>query len=165
MEIKVNVTVNGEVDVQKIAEQIRQQIEKAQKPALNVGDYAKTLTESKHGGTKAGEVVLIESIQFPSETGHIVAVRNDKGQDGLYKPADLILASDEEVAEAKRKLAEKAEAKRWAAIGRKPGELRVGDIVERCPGFFDVVANPEGGLNLDSGEKLVTPVEARFDRA
>jgi hypothetical protein len=64
----------------------------------------------------------------------------------------------------RREIAEaNADIEKWAKIGRKPGELKVGDIVRRSPGYYDIVANPQGGLRLDEGEELVVPVEARFD--
>lgn len=171
-EIIVSVTLNGDIDLEKIAKAIRKEIECAivkaeitEPERLKVGDYVKTITSSKHGHISKEETVKIEHLNFPTDSGHSVAVRHVRGGgDGLFKPTDLIKATDEEVADAKRKQAENVEAEKWAKIGRKPNQLKVGDIVLRSPGYYDVVANPFGNLRLETGEELITPVEARFDK-
>lgn len=114
---------------------------------LKVGDYVKTLTESKHGTIKSGEFAVIKNM---SVRDHIICESlTNKTHNGIFSLSQLTKATIEEV--------------KWAKIGRKPNELKVGDIVERSPGYFDVVANPHGGLRLDSGEKLIAPAEVRFD--
>lgn len=104
------------------------------------------------------------------------------GQLHTYVGAEqLVKLTAEEVAEIERKQAEEA---KWAAIGRKVGEFKRGDIVEvtitnrghavgtigelvsgshfAIPTEFGVRANGSTKCHL-SGLKLVTPVEQRFD--
>jgi hypothetical protein len=150
---------------------------------LKVGDFAKTLAESKHGHTGIGEIVKIESTDFPLESGHTIAVRNSRGGDGLFKPSELLRATDEEIAEAKLNLLENAEAEKWVKIGRKPNEFKEGDIVrgERYDDstikFIGEVEDEPSGeyIGVRGGDNhyhavriaeatLITPVEARFDR-
>jgi hypothetical protein len=135
MEIKVNVTVNGEVDVQKIAEQIRHQIEKAQKPALKVGDYVKTVTESRYGVIDKGNIVKVIGYGKIS-TDRFSCELLDGSASGLFLPNQLSHATEEEIAEAQRK---QVEVKRWAAIGRKPNEFKKGDAVQYKKAFTTVI--------------------------
>ncbi|MGI1816264.1 hypothetical protein OEJ84_17280 [Bacillus subtilis] len=87
-------------------------------------------------------------------------------------PEYIVRATDEEVAEAKR-------AAKWAEIGREVGEYKVGDVVrydygdnEICEVVDDTEDGRVGVQTKDYGicrEKpdtlrLITPVEARFDR-
>ena len=109
----------------------------------------------------------------------------------MFRPSDLVKATEEEVSQAKEeteKLAkEKEEIARWSAIGRKPNEIKDGDIVVvespvgSAPvgtlGFAEYGNNfaiPCMGLRDSNGKiwsfmngvglKLITPVEQRFDR-
>jgi hypothetical protein len=137
---------------------------------LKVGDYAKTLVESKHGYTGTGEIVKIETTDFPSESGHTIAVRNLRGRDGLFKPSELVLATDKEVAE------KEIEAK-WAKIGREPNEFKKGDAVQYKKAFTVVSEiKPDGIVAINQSNHisknitvspedltLVFPAEARFE--
>lgn len=71
-----------------------------------------------------------------------------------------------------------SEEDRWAAIGRKPGEFKKGDIVGyKSDGELGVVVHVgeygeaevktiNHGICTESEDiELITPVEARFDRA
>ncbi|MFV4885134.1 hypothetical protein RY279_06640 [Bacillus velezensis] len=102
---------------------------------------------------------------------------------GCATPDQLEILTEEEAAEIKRKQAEEA---KWAKIGRKVGEYKKGDVVTYDdPEFFEnsgigEVVSVFGGdpkvLAIDyEGDKnqyylepaqlrLITPVEARFDR-
>ncbi|MEH7246511.1 hypothetical protein V7114_06900 [Neobacillus niacini] len=152
---------------------------------LKVGDYVKTLVESKHGNTGTDEIVKIEYTDFPSESGHTIAVRNSTGNDGMFKPSELVRATDEEVAEAKRQVEEKTVAEKWARIGRKSNEFKKGDIVRvkrnrpcgadllegeigeitqhACNESFNVT-NKDRCFVRSSDVELIAPVESRFDR-
>ena len=122
---------------------------------LKVGDYVKVIDGFGYHIGKIAEVVGVEGTMASLN----VISPNKKSLAG--SPVDcLVRATDEEVAEAKRKL---TEAEKWAKIGREPNEIKVGDVVRRAPGYYDVVANIHGGNKLDKGERLVVPVEARFD--
>jgi hypothetical protein len=122
----------------KVAEMERQlaEVKKgAPEDRLKVGDYAKVVDADYWllHGFKTGDIVQvtenpygeddhdyrIQSIVDPDKTGY---AHKDRGF--------LVRVTDEEVAEAKRKLAEKENADKWVAIGRKPGEFKVGDIVK-----------------------------------
>lgn len=172
MEIKVNVTVNGEVDVQKIAEQIRQQIELAQKPALKVGDYAKVVNYAA-AMRIPGNMVKITETNRISTSFKFRAELLDGSNDEVFTEFQLVKATEEEVAEAKCKL---AEAKRWAAIGRKPNEFKKGDAVKYKNAFTTVTESIPGLIRINQSNNvdkniavrpadltLVFPVESRFE--
>ncbi|MBS0046355.1 hypothetical protein ACTJJR_01710 [Bacillus sp. 22266] len=95
---------------------------------------------------------------------------------GCATPDQLEILSEEEAAEIERKQAEEA---KWAKIGRKVGEYKIGDVVrydygdnEICEVVDDTEDGRVGVQTKDYGicrEKptnlrLITPVEARFDR-
>jgi hypothetical protein len=125
---------------------------------LKVGDYAKVIFDG-NGCSDINDIVLItevEDSEIPYNTQHI-----NGAYAGWHYIDSLVRATDEEIAkETERKEIET----KWAKIGRKPGEVKVGDIVRRAPGYYDIVANIYGGNKLAVGEELVAPVEARFDR-
>ncbi|MEK5503462.1 hypothetical protein [Bacillus sp. FSL M8-0168] len=142
---------------------------------LKVGDYAK-VDYTFNSQSKRGDIVKItedDNSIIPFLTEHL---NGDNA--GWFAEDPLVRATDEEVAEAKRKQAEEEERKRWAAIGREVGEYKVGDIVqylydrEICE-VVDVnedgrveVATQNHGICVEnqSSIELVAPVEARFDR-
>lgn len=138
--------------------------------AFEVGDFAKVV-----GRTFAGDLT----------TGSIVKITDEADCDGDYR-AELLNGSDYDHAPASslEKLTEK-EAK-FAEIGRKVNEYKVGDIVEVTKDHY---GSPVGSIIelIDSHEdrddifkyrkgsgseriinctnmKLITPVERRFDK-
>ncbi|QAT67807.1 hypothetical protein EQZ20_07045 [Bacillus glycinifermentans] len=142
---------------------------------LKVGDYAK-VDYTFNSQSKRGDIVKItedDNSIIPFLTEHL---NGDNA--GWFAEDPLVRATNEEVAEAKRKQAEEEERKRWAAIGREVDEYKVGDIVqylydrEICE-VVDVdedgrveVATQNHGICVEnqSSIELVAPVEARFDR-
>ncbi|MDR7001611.1 hypothetical protein [Neobacillus niacini] len=166
--------------------------EEAQPEPLKVGDYAKVVGNGNKGPEcphpfEIGEIVTI--LQHAQGTKGPVFVSDSLlGGKGGVATVDVVRATDEEVAEAKRELAAKTERKeleeKWAKIGRKPNEFKKGDIVitKGSPaykkGTLRIVKEvaPKGygdyerGLTLEGGGwiykhnvELITPVEARFD--
>ncbi len=141
-------------------------------PAFEVGDYAKVV-----GRTFAGDLT----------TGSIVKITEEAGYDGHYR-AELLDGSDYDhvPATSLEKLTEK-EAK-FAEIGRKVDEYKVGDIARV---IHSPNASPNGTMvevcSVDAGKvsakgysknlekvfeyfydaedlELITPVEHRFDK-
>jgi hypothetical protein len=102
---------------------------------------------------------------------------------GWADESDLVRATDEEVRAALAVIERKKEDAKWARIGRKPGEIKAGDIVQArrrlddkrvvLGEVEDVDNNDKGlGLRMSDGKYyaveytsavLVTPVEQRFD--
>ncbi|QAV85206.1 hypothetical protein ES965_14435 [Bacillus subtilis] len=146
---------------------------------LKVGDYAKVVNATDYHSFRDGDIVEIVEDPF---TGPInECARKITGGVTQYVPKrQLVRATDEEVAEAKRVAAEAAERKKWAEIGREVGEYKVGDIFRSPNGNLyeinridDRLGYPIGfkdsegfadGYKRDAAITLVTPVEARFDR-
>jgi len=151
---------------------------------LKVGDYAKVVTDLTSHAKRDDIVKIIEDDKsiIPFLAEHL---NGDNA--GWFVEVQLVRATDEEVAEAKRKQAEEEERKRWAAVGREVGAYKAGDIVaygDRTAfennGFGEVVSESDGGTlrieavdnygdveryNVGPDElKLIVPVEARFDR-
>jgi hypothetical protein len=165
--ITVNIEIYGTMDADVIADEVnyhlRKQLKSIKSEPLKVGDYAKVVGDNyseyynSHGKT-IGSIVKITGV-FTSKQKYSAEGILD-GDVSHYVESDLGRVTDEEVAEVKRQVV----AEKWAKLGRKPNELKVGDVVRRAPGHYDIVANPYGGLRLDNGEELVAPVEARFDR-
>ncbi|WP_338461622.1 hypothetical protein V5G20_17960 [Brevibacillus borstelensis] len=125
-------------------DQLVKAIEEAQ--PLKVGDYAKVV-EPTAGFSAKGQIVKITKVD-DSDIPY-----NTQGMDGKYtgwyEATDLVRATDEEVAEAKRKLEEKRrlhelEAK-WHAIGRKVGEFKRGDVVKTLQ---EVGGHPVGTIGV-----------------
>ncbi|WP_232673898.1 hypothetical protein [Bacillus velezensis] len=95
---------------------------------------------------------------------------------GFATPDQLEILSEEEAAKIERKQAEEA---KWAKIGRKVGEYEVGDVVRYDYGDNEICEvvddTEEGRVGVQTKEygicrekpanlRLITPVEARFDR-
>lgn len=147
--------------------------------ALSVGDYAKVVGDYGDGShdIELGTIVKITetnsdySDRYPIEAEYI----SGEETDGLFHESDLVKATDEEVANAKKENAEAQAKARWAAIGRKPNEYKKGDIVhaDRDDAEFTVLSVYEilsGVVSFESRKVrledvgLVVPVESRFDR-
>lgn len=149
---------------------------------LKVGDYAK-VDYTFNSQSKRGDIVKItedDNSIIPFLTEHL---NGDNA--GWFAEDPLVRATNEEVAEAKRKQAEEEDRKRWAAIGREVDEYKKGDVV--CvtdPGYSALSVGDIGTVgNFVSNAfrvnvrgvstanwlspvrvKLIAPVEARFDR-
>ncbi|WEY98923.1 hypothetical protein P5634_13715 [Bacillus subtilis] len=117
-------------------------------------------------GYENGKVYEVGYVCFPRDSIHIIGGNACRG---FATPDQLEILSEEEAAEYKK----------WAEIGREVGEFKKGDIVRYDYGdneICEVVDDTEDGRvevqTKDYGicrEKpdtlrLVTPVEARFDR-
>jgi hypothetical protein len=138
---------------------------------FKVGDYVRVVSPGQYGGINVGEVgKIVEG--FGEEGEHRVDSLFEKDHDYFYS-ADIVRATDEEVAEAKRKF---EEVKKWAKIGRKPNEFKKGDAVRYKKCFTTVVASNRTRVALNQSNNvetnivvspndltLVFPVEARFD--
>lgn len=143
---------------------------------LKVGDYAKVVQE---GHRQNGEIIILRdsgsewSDAFPFRSERLDGTTGD-----IFGHRNLVRATDEEVAEAKRAAAER---KKWAQIGREVGDYKEGDIVNNvgsakcglgeivgndCGDFWVNYSDPTYRICLEASDiiELVTPVEARFDR-
>ncbi|WP_428828529.1 hypothetical protein ACPJHH_13260 [Bacillus altitudinis] len=142
-------------------------------PKFSVGDYAKVVGDTYHSDIDGGAIVKITNLA--DEDGDL---RFKLVGDGAYdyaKPSSLEKVSAEEV--------------KWAKIGRKVDEYKVGDIVAYDDrrwfgnsGIGEVIqdtnennytrvdATSNGGTRINyylepETLTLITPVEARFDRS
>ncbi|WP_439024420.1 hypothetical protein [Bacillus halotolerans] len=144
---------------------------------LKVGDYAKVV------GGESDSAEINDIVQVMVDDDSTLPFRCDdlSGKSvGWFYEGELVRATDEEVAEAKRVAAEAAEHKKWAEIGREVGEYKKGDIARvvdnQCAGhvsngdIIEVLRQDSSGSVLDTVHEyylrveLITPVEARFDR-
>ncbi len=151
---------------------------------LKVGDYAKVVDASDHRGLAEGDFVRITEDDESDIPFYCDVLSGELAKKSIWMhESKLVLATQTEVTASKE-----AETK-WAKIGRKVDEYKVGDIVAyddrtwfRNSGLGEVVVNstddssPEiRAINSvgDSVERflspekltLITPVEARFDRS
>lgn len=145
-------------------------------PKFNVGDYVKIIYAGEYGGVDVGEIgKVVEG--FGGHSKHRVDKLDGSNHD--YFTADKIeKVSAEEVAkiEAEAKLAEQ-----FAKLGRKPGEIKKGDVVivtssegehsvgtigfAREDGDTYSCATVANGISLGvwSSVELIAPVESRVD--
>ncbi|TFI48170.1 hypothetical protein E4O93_08960 [Diaphorobacter sp. DS2] len=120
-----------------------------------------------------GDVVEVIGGALSSKNEKVKRIYDERIQ-AVPKP-QLIRATDEEVAEAKRQAAEKAVADKWADIGRKPNEFKVGDAVQYKKAFTTVSyvgpkyirirqsSNVEHNIAVNPANlTLVFPVESKF---
>ncbi|MGZ3123951.1 hypothetical protein ACT17C_20235, partial [Bacillus subtilis] len=125
-------------------------------------------------GFSVGDIVEIVESEYGEHDVdfYVMSLAGDNSGYIRKTPEYIVRATDEEVAEAKR-------AAKWAEIGREVGEYKVGDVVrydygdnEICEVVDDTEDGRVGVQTKDYGicrEKpdtlrLITPVEARFDR-
>jgi len=122
-------------------------------------------------GLKTGKIYTVSDPKTSYHSGERVEIAGDDHEVGYAKPEQLEKLSAEEAAEIEK----------WAAIGRKVGEIRAGDIVQT---YKDEYGHPVGtvGEAAASGNvssipvkvagklkyhhhvNLIVPVEQRFDR-
>ncbi|WP_103110239.1 hypothetical protein [Brevibacillus reuszeri] len=144
------------------------------KPAFNVGDYAKVIRDNHEH--RVGHIVKIT--EGTSRIFDFAVKRITYGGNGYIDAKNIEKVSAEEVARIE-------EEAKWAAIDRKVGEYKRGDIVEakqysgRGEQIYGKVEDvgregellglrlPNGRYNVVyvEGAKLIVPVEQRFDRA
>ncbi|MEK5308359.1 hypothetical protein [Bacillus sp. FSL M8-0326] len=140
-------------------------------PKFSVGDYAKVVGNTHFSDIVGGAIVKITDLA--DEAGDLRFELVGDGDYDYAKPSSLEKVSAEEA--------------KWAEIGRKVDEYKVGDIVayddphwfknkgfgkvcEDKGGLVRVVAVDRGGFNnvfylAKKRVTLITPVEARFDRS
>lgn len=142
----------------KIAElEARVEAEKkqAEPERLKVGDYARVVQNVFE--YSVGDIVKISSTESRSSDFKVdkIYCKRAKQSYGYINEKDIILATPEEVAEAKAKLeAEKVKAEeeaKWAKLGRKVGEFKVGDVV-RVKKVINGAVLKEGEIGVISGE-------------
>ncbi|MFZ8007660.1 hypothetical protein ACO1D0_16500 [Bacillus licheniformis] len=140
---------------------------------LKVGDYVKVVGNESGHYAEIDEIVLVKRDDKDFAPFHCEKLNGNEA--GIFYEDELVRATDEEVAEAKRAAAER---KKWAAIGREVGEYKVGDIVQYLDDreICEVLAVGEDGrvkvatqnhgncTENQSSIELIAPVEARFDR-
>lgn len=140
---------------------------------LKVGDYAKVVRNESGHYAEIDEIVLVKRDDKDFAPFHCEKLNGNEA--GIFYEDELVRATDEEVAEAKRAAAER---KKWAAIGREVGEYKIGDVVqylydrEICEvvdiaedGRLEVATQNHGNCTENqSSIELIAPVESRFDR-
>ncbi|KRT88685.1 hypothetical protein [Bacillus paralicheniformis] len=140
---------------------------------LKVGDYVKVVGNESGHYAEIDEIVLVKRDDKDFAPFHCEKLNGNEA--GIFYEDELVRATDEEVAEAKRAAAER---KKWAAIGREVGEYKAGDMVqylydgEICEvvdvaedGSVKVATQKHGNCTENqSSIELIAPVEARFDR-
>jgi hypothetical protein len=158
---------------------------KAKEEPFKVGDKVRlTSGGNKHPllGLVTGKIYEVFE---PKPKYHVGTIQiKGGGFSGFAKPDQLEKVSAEEVAEIEAKAKKESERfevlRRWAKIGRKPNEFKEGDIVKFVTHAFliesisdtHIYFKTHGGSsygvyigNVPSTVELITPVEARFDRA
>lgn len=190
-DLTVKVTLNGALDYDKIAEEVRAAVQREVERvgvSVNVGDkqaqrptkddYVKVLEDDGREDVTVGEIRKIVE-DDNSDCPFYAKTLNDE-YSNWFEEHDVILATDEEVAAAKAELERKELERKWASINRKPNEFKEGDIVRVINSpralpvgtIFEVKSVGDCGIYDHEGfvymipEKqleLIKPVEARFD--
>ncbi|PRO41468.1 hypothetical protein [Bacillus sp. LLTC93] len=142
---------------------------------LKVGDYAKVAGAEDLDGIDEGDIVWVADDAEDDEPYLISPIA--KRRKALWvREETLVPATDAEITAAKEAKAQRTT--KWASIGRKVDEYKVGDIVayvkdgEICEvGLVDDdkvgCLTKQYGICREWPNKitLITPVEARFDRS
>lgn len=142
---------------------------------LKVGDYAKVAGAEDLDGIDEGDIVWVTDDSKDDEPYLIIPIA--KRRKALWvREETLVPATDAEITAAKEAKAQRTT--KWAKIGRKVDEYKVGDIVayvedgEICEvGLVDDdkvgCLTKQYGICREWPNKitLITPVEARFDRS
>lgn len=141
---------------------------KAEEQRLKVGEYARVLADYKD--VEKGDIVRIEADDRTGVPFKGVKVNGKPGEWDWFRPEQLERATEEEA--------------KWAAIGRKVGEIKAGDVVKCLHSYYGhdvgtigkVVEQPSewsGGRRIavlangrvkdhTSGVELIAPVESLF---
>ncbi|WP_390184073.1 hypothetical protein [Bacillus amyloliquefaciens] len=127
-------------------------------------------------GFENGKIYEVGYNNFDHPEGKRIRIVGDAERFGYATPDQLEILSEEEVAEIERQQVEEA---KWAKIGRKVGEYKNGDVVRYDYGDNEICEvvddTEEGRVGVQTKEygicrekpanlRLITPVEARFDR-
>jgi hypothetical protein len=142
---------------------------------LNVGDYAKVVA-AESSVAENGDIFEITHTNYGG--GPVFPFNGKRVTDGRieqFYDREIIRATNEEVSKAKRQGELKTVAEKWAKIGRKTNEFKVGDAVRYKKAFTTVVESVPGLIRIDqpnnndkhiavnpSDLTLVFPAEARF---
>ncbi|TFW49252.1 hypothetical protein [Bacillus sp. 005/A4HT-01/001] len=157
---------------------------------LKVGDYAKVAEDDGRWNVSKGDLVKVSDDDKSTRPFHCDILRGAFGGHLTWlRESDLVLATEDEVAAAKEAEEKRSIEAKWAEIGRKVDEYKVGDIVAyddpvlfMNEGIGEVIVDsecsrgPKIGAIDDGGAleeyylprsrlSLITPVEARFDRS
>ncbi|MFF2413490.1 hypothetical protein [Bacillus safensis] len=157
---------------------------------LKVGDYAKVVDYSDYPGLAKGDIVKISRDDESSVPFYCDVLSGERAKTSIWMyERRLVHATEAEVAAAKEAEAKRSTEAKWAKIGRKVDEYKVGDIVAyddpvlfMNEGIGEVIVDsecyrgPKIGAIDDGGAleeyylprsklTLITPVEARFDRS
>ncbi|UTV32005.1 hypothetical protein [Bacillus altitudinis] len=143
---------------------------------LKVGDYAKVVAGCIIGD--AGNIVKISADDHGNIPYRCDVITGRRTGDWFWaRESELVLATEDEVAAAKEAEAKRFIEAKWAKIGRKVDEYKVGDIAKyRSDGEICEVIKVEGYITMMTAKhgycpelsediELITPVEARFDRS
>ncbi|CAF1803211.1 hypothetical protein [Bacillus subtilis] len=160
-------------------EEVAEAKDEAARAKFKEGD--KVLLKSGGGefplnGYENGKVYEVENVEYQHPQGKHIRIIGGDFLHGFATPDQLEILSEEEATERKK----------WAEIGREVGEYKVGDVVAYDDlewfgnsGIGEVVGFDVGtprvrsvnrrgdkvSMYLDPGKlRLITPVEARFDR-
>ncbi|MFW0909671.1 hypothetical protein [Bacillus altitudinis] len=146
---------------------------------LKVGDYAKVVEDDGLWNVSKGDLVKVSDDDRSMRPFHCDILRGEfAGQLTWLRESDLVLATEAEVAVAKEAEAKRSIEAKWAKIGRKVDEYKVGDLVKylsdgeicevgKITDRKVMCSTEEYGLcgELPKDITLITPVEARFDRS
>ncbi|WP_366560741.1 hypothetical protein AB0R69_19920 (plasmid) [Bacillus pumilus] len=157
---------------------------------LKVGDYAKVVDDSGQDAVTKGDFVKItedDETTLPFKCD--VVIGKSAGGYVWARESDLVHATEAEVTAVRESEEKRSIEAKWAKIGRKVGEYKVGDIVAYDdPAYFknDGIGEVTADSTYDCGPEikaigrsgyqecwyvrkssltLITPVEARFDRS
>ncbi len=161
--------VNAKVD--SLAERVDALEGSKPVPTIKEGNRVKALTDGQFYDIKAGEVGTIERFsEYLKSKGdpYYIVVETEDTYD-YFRPQDLELVTEDDE-EAKR-------AAKLEAIGRKPGEIKKGDIVrtkfygllevdsvvEKDEHPIKVTIKGEPDAMMAEGCELIAPVESRVD--
>lgn len=153
---------------------------KPAEPVFSVGELVKVTAVGTHFA-KVGDVLRIfEFVDYGPNRIHCEKLDGYRPMAGFFYERELTKLTAEEAATIEKETQETA---KWAAIGRKVGEFKRGDIVEatrrmgekeRVIGAVQDVETDVLGVKLpagayysvnSAGATLIVPVEQRFDRA
>lgn len=146
------------------------------KPVFSVGDYAKVTCDVME--FRKNDIVRIthdKSCGYISSSFDFKVDRIGKNTYGFISAKNIEKISAEEFARIE-------EEAKWAAIGRKVGEIKKGDVVQTFKGQYghpigtigvaahggnatSIRVDVPGEISFHHSVRLIVPVEQRFDRA
>ncbi|PJI12376.1 hypothetical protein CTV96_09520 [Bacillus altitudinis] len=165
---KITGQVYGYIDAKDLTRATDAEVAEAKAklaPKFSVGDYAKVVGDTYHSDIDGGAIVKITDLADSAGDLRFELVGGDDDDYDFAKPSSLEKVSAEEV--------------KWAKIGRKVDEYKVGDIVQFKDDYVAIGVVEDVGVRLLSvrmpdeayqspyknNVMLITPVEARFDRS